>query len=392
MYLSKKQGIQKTKILDKIYATGPISRIDLSKELTITPATISEITTNLIQEKHIHELGADETTNKPGRKKILLNISQNYRHYIGVELSDKFLSFCLSDNLGTIIKDHFISYNNWDTQKKFTDTLFLDELTQFIAQCEDYKPSAIGIAVPGHYDPSNESIKTNNPFWKNFSFKHVQESINLPIYIKNNVKCMAIAERLFGEDKQDQNFIFLHVRRGMFSTYMYNGEVYADRNSLIGEIGHTVINPNGEVCECGKRGCLQTYTSESWMINKAKLLYENTPDTFLRQLVSEKEQLTIDTLIKAYRLGDEASMTIINQAILYFSIAINNLLMIMDSDVVYIHSELFSDPQLAAYLDQSIEDNTSLLDLQKPKQRIFKPYHPINGALGACGLCVYETL
>ena len=64
----------------------------------------------------------------------------------------------------------------------------------------------------------------------------------------------------------------------------------------------------------------------------------------------------------------------------------------MDSDVVYIHSELFSDPQLAAYLDQSIEDNTSLLDLQKPKQRIFKPYHPINGALGACGLCVYETL
>ena len=392
MYLSKKQGIQKTKILDKIYATGPISRIDLSKELTITPATISEITTNLIQEKHIHELGADETTNKPGRKKILLNISQNYRHYIGVELSDKFLSFCLSDNLGTIIKDHFISYNNWDTQKKFTDTLFLDELTQFIAQCEDYKPSAIGIAVPVHYDPSNESIKTNNPFWKNFSFKHVQESINLPIYIKNNVKCMAIAERLFGEDKQDQNFIFLHVRRGMFSTYMYNGEVYADRNSLIGEIGHTVINPNGEVCECGKRGCLQTYTSESWMINKAKLLYENTPDTFLRQLVSEKEQLTIDTLIKAYRLGDEASMTIINQAILYFSIAINNLLMIMDSDVVYIHSELFSDPQLAAYLDQSIEDNTSLLDLQKPKQRIFKPYHPINGALGACGLCVYETL
>ena len=203
---------------------------------------------------------------------------------------------------------------------------------------------------------------------------------------------MAIAERLFGEDKKDQNFTFLHVRRGMFSTYMYNGKVYADSNSLIGEIGHTVINPNGELCECGKRGCLQTYTGESWMINKAKLLYENTPDTFLRQLVFEKEQLTIDTLIKAYRLGDEASMTIINQAIHYFSIAINNLLMVMDSDVVYIHSELFSDPELAAYLNQSIEDNASLLNLQKSKQRIFKPYRPINGALGACGLCVHETL
>lgn len=392
MYLSKKQGIQKTKILDKIYATGPISRIDLSKKLAITPATVSEITTNLIQENHIHELGEDETTNKPGRKKILLNISPNYTHYIGVELSDMFLSFCLSDNLGTIIKEHILLFSGWDIHKKFTDTLFLEELTQFIAQCTHYCPSAIGIAIPGHYDPSNERIKTNNPFWKDFSFKHVRKAINLPIYLKNNVKCMAIAERLFSKDKQDQNFIFLHVRRGMFSTYMYDGEIYADSNHLIGEIGHMVINPNGELCECGKRGCLQTYTSESWMINKAKLLYENTSHTFLRQLVSEKQNLTIDSLVKAYRLGDEGVITIINQAIHYFSIAINNLLMIMDSDVIYIHSELFSDPELAAFLNQSIDDNTSLLDLQNPKQRIFKPYHPINGALGACGLCVHETL
>ncbi|MGB3160995.1 MAG: ROK family protein [Carnobacterium sp.] len=391
MYLPKKQGIQKKRILDKIYATGPISRIDLSKKLAITPATISEIATNLILEKHIHELGEDETTNKPGRKKILLTISPDYSYYIGVELSEKFLSFCLSDNIGTIIKEKIISYDSWNNNKTLNDSLFSEELTQFVTQCEDYHPSAIGIAIPGHYDSLNESIKTNNPFWNNFSFTHIKESIKIPIFLKNNVKCMAIAERLFGEDKQDQNFIFLHVRRGMFNTYMYNGEIYADKNHLIGEIGHTVVNPGGELCECGKRGCLQTYTSESWIINKAKLLYENTPHTFLKQLVSEKEQLSIDTLIKAYRLGDEGVITLINQAILYFSIAINNLLMMMDSEVVYIHSELFSNPELASYLNQSIEDNTSLVDLQNPTKRIFKPYRPINGALGACGLCVYET-
>ncbi|WP_035618621.1 ROK family protein [Lacticigenium naphthae] len=392
MYLSKKQRIQKTRILDKIYATGPISRIDLSKKLNITPATISEITSLLILDKHIHEIGEDETTNKPGRKKILLNISPGHSFFIGVELSDKFLAFCLSDNLGEITKKHTLFHNSWNTQKTFTDDLFLEELNQFMTQCADYHPVAIGIAVPGHYDSSNHSIKTNNPFWKNFSFKKVKESIDLPIYFKNNVKCMAIAERLFGDNKQDQNFLFLHVRRGMFSTYIYNGEIYADTNHLIGEIGHTVINPNGALCECGKRGCLQTYTSESWMINKAKLLYENAPDTFLRQLVSDKQQLTIDTLIKAYKLGDEGSLHIIDQGILYFSIAINNLLMLMDSDLVYIHSELFSDPELVASLNRSIDANTTLLDLQNPTERVFKLYDPINGALGACGLAVYKSL
>ncbi|MGX7394088.1 ROK family transcriptional regulator [Carnobacterium mobile] len=392
MYLPKKQGIQKTRILDKIYTKGPISRIDISKELSITPATVSEITNNLIKENHIHELGEDEKYSKPGRKKILLAISPYHNYFIGVELSDNFLSFCLSDNLGTIIEQQIIYHNNWDYQEKLTDTFFLNKLNQFIEQCTEYNPVAIGIAIPGHYDPVNRTIKTNNPFWQTFPLKNIVDSINLPIYLKNNVKCMAIAERLFGDDIQDKNFIFLHVRRGMFCTYMYNGEIYAENNHLIGEIGHTVINPNGELCECGKRGCLQTYTSESWMIKKANLIYENVPHTFLKQLASEKKQIDINTLIKAYQLGDEGSITIINQAIYYFSIAINNLLMVMDSDIVYIHSELLSEPELADLLIKYIDDNASLLNLQHPKQRIFKPYNEINGALGACGLCISETL
>ncbi|MFT0132834.1 ROK family transcriptional regulator [Candidatus Enterenecus avicola] len=392
MYLSKKQGIQKTRILDKIYTKGPISRIDISKELSITPATVSEITNNLINENHVHELGEGEKNNKPGRKKILLAISPYHNYFIGVELSDNFLSFCLSDNLGTIIEQQIIYHNNWDYQEKLTDTFFLNKLKQFIEQCTEYNPVAIGIAIPGHYDPIHQTIKTNNPFWKTFSLKNVIASIELPIYLKNNVKCMAIAERLFVKDKQDKNFIFLHVRRGMFCTYMYNGEIYAENNPLIGEIGHTVINPNGELCECGKRGCLQTYTSEPWMIKKAKLIYDNTPHTFLKHLVSEKQQIDISTLIKAYKLGDEGTITIINQAIRYFSIAINNLLMMIDSDTVYIHSELFSESELADLLIQCIDENASLLNLQHPKQQIFKSYNEINGALGACGLCIYETL
>ncbi|WP_236253512.1 ROK family transcriptional regulator [Carnobacterium sp. CS13] len=392
MYLSKKQGIQKTRILDKIYTKGPISRIEISKELNITPATVSEITNKLIDEKHIHELGEDETGNKPGRKKILLTISSQHSYFIGVELSDKFLSFCLSDNLGSVIEQQILYHNSWDFQESFTETFFLEKMTQFIEQYTEYDPVAVGIAIPGHYDSISQSIKTNHPFWQTFPLKDIIASIDLPVYFKNNVKCMAIAERLFGEYKQDKNFIFLHVRRGMFCTYMYNGEIYAENNHLIGEIGHTVINPNGALCECGKRGCLQTYTSESWMIKKANLLYEDAPHTFLKQLVAERKQIDIDTLIKAYQLGDEGSITIINQAIHYFSIAINNLLMIMDSDIVYIHSELFSEPELADLLVKCIDENASLLNLQHPKQRIFKRYDEINGALGACGLCIYETL
>ena len=100
MKITKNQQKLRFKILDKIYSKGPISRIDISKETGITPATVSEITGNMIQEELIHEIGeAIPEESKSGRKKILLGISPNHSFYIGSELSPKYISFSLTDIL-----------------------------------------------------------------------------------------------------------------------------------------------------------------------------------------------------------------------------------------------------------------------------------------------------
>ena len=65
------------------------------------------------------------------------------------------------------------------------------------------------------------------------------------------------------------------------------------------------VQPDGELCECGKRGCLQTYASESWLIRKARLLYQSTPSTYLHQLVKNENEITLQTILNAYELGDE---------------------------------------------------------------------------------------
>ena len=92
MNQTKKQAELRTIILDKIYAKGPISRIDISKETGITPATVSAITGSLIQEKLLYELGEDEEHTKVGRKKILLGIKKQHSYFIGCELSEKYFS------------------------------------------------------------------------------------------------------------------------------------------------------------------------------------------------------------------------------------------------------------------------------------------------------------
>lgn len=385
MKLTKKQQELRFKILNKIYSKGPISRIEISNETGITPATVSEITYNMINEKLIHEVGEDSSPkNKSGRKKILLNITSNHSFYIGSELSTKYISFCLADNTGEIIKKNVIKLNT------LTESFYIDKLNEFIESCKKYNPQAIGIALPGHFDEKNKSIITNNTFWRNFNLKEVLKTINLPIYFENNVKCMTLAERLFGSNHNNDNFIFFHISKGMFCSYMYNGELYAENNFLVGEIGHIVVHPNGELCECGKRGCLQTYGSESCIIKKSQLLFDNSNNTYLKQLVSSRDEITIETALKAYKLGDEGVITILNSAIKYISITINNLSMMIDSNKVIIHSELFNEPLLVNLLKESLNQNINLLSENEKQSFIIKEYHKFNGCLAAVALCIWK--
>lgn len=153
-----------------------------------------------------------------------------------------------------------------------------------------------------------------------------------------------------------------------------------------------VVHPDGEICKCGKRGCLQTYTSESWIIKKSQILFDNSDSTYLRQLAADRSHLTIETILQAYKLGDEGVTNILHNAIKYLSITLNNLSMMIAMDKMVIHGELFTETQLANLIKDYLENNSTLLATEKKIHIEFKPYLPINGAVSAAGLCVIKQL
>ncbi|WP_052342742.1 ROK family transcriptional regulator [Bacillus sp. EB01] len=393
MQLTNKQMILLSKILDTIYVKGPISRIEISKQTGITPATVSELTGHLLEDKLIYELGEDSSDHKgSGRKRIFLDISKDHSFYIGCELSEKYLSFCLSDNTGKIHEKKIIKLDAGNHSDLLTEEYFINELKQFILIYNSYQPRAIGIALPGHFNEKAKTIYSNKALWKKFNLGAVLNSFDLPIYFQNNVHCMANSERIFGGNYKDHNFIFFHVGRGMFCSYMYEGNTYGKGNFLVGEVGHTVVQPGGELCECGKMGCLQTYASEAWIIKKSRILFENSNTTFLRQLSPDKHCITIETILRAYKMGDEGVINILNNAIKYLSITINNLPMVIDTNKIILHGELFSEPELTNILSTYLIQNKILLPIDNKWDIVFKKYNDINGALAACSLAVSNFL
>ncbi|WP_369468568.1 ROK family protein [Enterococcus faecalis] len=386
--LTKKQKELCSEILNVIYPERPISRIDIAHKTGITPATVSFLTGIMIDKNLLYELGESQNeTIKAGRRKILLDISQEHSFFIGAEISESFYSYVLTDNTGKIISKKIYSINI--SEMFCTSDIFIKNLLSFYKSLT-VPISAIGIALPGHYNKSSQII-TNNFKWSNFDLNKIIDSIKIPIFFDNNVNCMALAERFF-YSKKNENFIFFHIGRGIHCSYFYNDDIFSKENFLIGEIGHTVVNLDGQLCECGKRGCLQTYTSETWLLKSAQLIYRNSTSTFLHQLVDTETDISIEMILVAYDLGDPAILKLVETALNYIALTLNNLNMILDSSKLFLHGKIFNNESIFQRLSQLLNINPKLLIYPKQEEIIKKNYKKINGAIGASALCIYKNL
>lgn len=386
MIITEKKYQQRAQILDIIYAQGPISRIDISQIAHITPATMTELSSHLLETGLIHELG-EADSGKAGRRKIYLDISPGQKYYIGVELAEQVTVYILSDNLGNIIDQHIESGLKDD---HFTYQQVVQELQTFMQKHKEISIDGIGIALPGHYDPEKQRIQSNQPLWRNFDLKRLMEEMDMPVFAKNNVKCMVLSERIF-KRKNVGNYTFCHIRRGIFAAAMYNHELYGEGNNSIGEIGHVVVDPKGLQCECGKHGCLQTVISEAWLINKAKILFDSGKSK-LSFIIDNRDDIELTHILQAYHLGDAGIHEMLHDGLSYLAMVIKNLGMLVDTDTIYLHSEMFLDEDLMKYLRQLVSQQISLFDAVHRESLRFVPYNIINGALGGAALAVSSTL
>lgn len=390
--LTKKQKEQSAMILDQIYAAGPISRVELSRKLGITPATMTEITHYLLDRKVIYEVGEDTDDYHVGRKKILLDITPQYAYFLGIELYQDFISMCITDNKGTVFAQKVIDFSPEDLDETFDWSSILSAIARFREQHAQYTLTSIGFALPGFLDQERKVMVTEHTFWSALNLKEFEDAMDLPVHFAPLASALAIAQRIFSPDVAMDDFIFLHIRNKIVTAYMNAGQLVENQTSYVGELGHTTTNPQGEVCTCGKRGCLQTYLSEESILRKSKMIYEVSANSFFHNIVKDQADIDINAFIKAYRLGDDAAMTIIKNAMKYLAITLDNLTMMVDIGHIYVHGTLFNTPEFITILNDSLAENTSPYRKLHRLNYTVVPYKRINGAIGACANSVKESI
>lgn len=130
---------------------------------------------------------------------------------------------------------------------------------------------SVGISVPGTVDPRRGIVRySNNIKWENIHLgKQISEYLPIPVHVANDADCAALGEALAGAGRECQDVVMLTLGMGVGGGIILDGEIYAGKNIGGSELGHMVIVEDGELCTCGRHGCLEAYASTTALMRDA---------------------------------------------------------------------------------------------------------------------------
>jgi len=344
------KGINTKNILEIIRKKGPISRIEIAELTGLTPATISNITSELIDKKIIMEAEAGDSSG--GRKPIMLRIRCDYYRVIGVYLGSRKIKIITSDLMANIKYKKEIRYEKEPVTVEYVTEVLEKELSPLIKKYEikGKKVVGIGIGIHGLVDSNKGvSLVAPNLGWRNVNIADIiYEKYQIPVFVDNNTRTMALGEKWFGSGKNVSSFFCLNIEYGVGGSFFADGKPMAGSSFGAGEIGHTTVDINGEVCSCGNRGCLETVASVKALLKQAYNHYETNKDSkvFGGKEIKTVNDISPDDVFEAAKEGDAFAISLIRKMGENIGIGIANVINMLNPELIIINGGIISTGEM----------------------------------------------
>lgn len=200
-----------------------------------------------------------------------------------------------------------------------------------------FKTIAIGMGIAG-FILHDEGIVVESPNidWSMVPLRRmVFESTGLPTFLDNDANAACLGEKLAGVASGSNNFIYLTLGTGIGGGIFADGKIYRGSRGTAAELGHMVIDKDGPLCGCGRRGCLEALASGTALVREASRLAHEFKDSKLLSLSGGKtEKITGELVAQAAQQGDPASLEAFSRISKYLGIGIANLIHIFDPEMV----------------------------------------------------------
>ena len=256
------RDINQTVFLHLIREKQPISRADLAKHTGLRAGTVSTIVNRLIKGGLVYE--GTEGPSSGGRPPKYLYINSESFYVLAIDIGVTDSVYAVSDFSGRILQQR--SMLTEGEPEQFLGGLADAIETLVASHFPRARFAAVGVSLPGLIDRETGSIVSSpNLEWSDVPVRKIlQDKLELPVYVENDANAAAFSELWYGplDEASVQTLLFILVVEGLGTGLIINRELRVGPRYGLGGFGHMSIDPNGELCSCGRRGCWETFASE----------------------------------------------------------------------------------------------------------------------------------
>ncbi len=293
--LSSLREFNRLRIVDFLRINGTASRAELARRTGLSRSTVSTLVADLQRRGLVVErAGQFAGEGQPGRPAALLELDPSAAAAVGVDFDHDKVRVAVSDLSRTVLAEATEPFDvDHDAQGSLDLAARLIEQVMQEAELERDRLLGVGVALAGPIDHDVGTLHPSDvlPGWAGVdAADELEKRLGTPAYVDNDANLGALAEVTLGAGRNARFATYVSISSGIGAGIIVDGRPYRGHRGTAGEIGHVVVDPQGPICRCGNRGCLETLASAPALLRLVQ--------------ASRDEELTVRQVIELARGGD----------------------------------------------------------------------------------------
>ena len=300
------RAINRRLVLNQLRNNGPMSRAAVAGVIQLSPAAVTLVTADLIQQGLVVE--TDTVRGSTGRRPIPLDINYDARLSIGLKVMVDRVEGAITNLATRVLAEVSEPLPDHQPASVVTAAAEVTRLLVEKAKISSDRLIGVGMALSGHLDPETGICRNVPRFgWQEVPIAEMlADEVSVPVWIDNDANAFTVSQQLFGHCRGMSNIVGVALGRGVGAGLIMDGKVHRGFGGAAGEFGHN-FEERGRRCECGRDGCLETYCTDQGLLQSWQLLdpkrYVNDPEN-LNQAANEGDPIALGILKKSgTRLG-----------------------------------------------------------------------------------------
>jgi predicted NBD/HSP70 family sugar kinase len=260
----------RAEIFALVLTSGPVSRTALADRLGLSPSTVTRLLAPLVEAGHLRETVSEATG--PGRPRRLLHVNTERQVVVGIKIAPTHVAAVLTDMGAQVLRraERAIADCSPGTVLAASAGLTEELLREVPGSAAGVL--GVGVGVSGHVDsPAGVCRYSALLDWHKVDVAGpLSAATGLPVVVNNDVNTLVVAERWFGQGRDVDSFAVVTVGSGIGCGLLLDGSLFAGASGMAGELGHLPMDPDGPLCSCGRRGCLEALACNDAVLGRLR--------------------------------------------------------------------------------------------------------------------------